>query len=88
MKMSTKTITFTDKFVKNENFGVNFEVEVTQKIIIQISQEALQDIEPENRNASVEEQFSSNRIKFEEIAKEKIHNMDNIIQVNSADVYK
>lgn len=71
MKVSAKTITFTDKYAQNENFGINFEVEVAQKIIIQISQEALQDIEPENRNASVEEQFSSNHIKFEKIAKEK-----------------
>lgn len=56
--------------------------------MIQISQEALQDIEPENRNDSVEEQFSSNRIEFEKIAEEKIRNLPDIISINSADILK
>ncbi|WP_180039389.1 DUF1488 family protein [Acinetobacter sp. YH12218] len=86
--MNVKNISFIDKHTKNKNFGINFEVEVTQRIIIHISQEALQDIESENRCDSVEEQFKSNRIKFEEIAKEKIYSMNNSIHINSDDVCK
>lgn len=88
IKMSTKKITFTDKYVKNGNFGINFEVEVTQKIICQISQEALQDIKPENRTASVEEQFTSHQAEFERIAEEKIRNLPDRIIIGSADVLK
>lgn len=66
--MSIEKIIFTRKYTKNENFGINFEVEVTQKTICQISREALQDIKPENKNASVEEQFTSHQSEFERIA--------------------
>ncbi len=81
-----KNINFTGKYAKNENFGINFEVEVTQKIICQISQEALQDIDLENRYSSVKEVFESNRAKFERIAEEKIQNIDNTILIVSDDV--
>lgn len=86
--MSTKTINFTDKYTKNKNFGINFEVEVTQKIICQISQEALQDIDPENKASSVEEQFISYQAEFERIAAEKIHDLPDSISIGSADVLR
>lgn len=88
MKMNIKNINFSGKYAKNEKFGINVEVEVTQGIIIQISQEALQDIEPKNRNDSVEEQFSSNRIKFEKIAEDKIRDLPSRISIGSADILK
>ena len=88
MKMSIEKITFTGKHAKNEKFGINVEVEVTQRIIVQISQEALQDIQPENRTASVEEQFSSHQAEFERIAEEKIRNLPDSITIGSADVLK
>ncbi|MEN8429976.1 hypothetical protein ABFO77_10695 [Acinetobacter towneri] len=86
--MNIKNINFTGKYAKNEKFGINVEVEVTQRIIVQISQEALQDIKPENRNDSVEEQFSSNRITFEKIAEEKIRDLPDRISIGSADILK
>ena len=86
--MSTENITFTGRYAKNENFGINVEVLVTQKIICKISQDALQDIEPENRTASVEEQFSSHQAEFERIAEEKIRNLPDSIIIGSADVLK
>ena len=82
----TKNINFTGKYAKNENFGINFEVEVTQKIICRISQEALQDIDPENRYSSEKKLFESNRAKFEIIAEKKIQNIDNTILIISDDV--
>jgi len=48
----------------------------------------LQDIKPENRNDSVEEQFSSNRITFEKIAEEKIRDLPDRISIGSADILK
>ncbi|WP_180124643.1 hypothetical protein [Acinetobacter sp. YH12097] len=86
--MNVENINFTGKYAKNEKFGINVEVVVTQRIIIQISQETLQDIEPENRYDSAEEQFNSNRIKFEKIAEEKIRNLPDIISISSADILK
>ena len=86
--MSIEKIIFTGKHAKNENFGINVEVFVTQKIICKISQDALQDIEPENRTASVEEQFSSHQAEFERIAEEKIRNLPDSIIIGSADVLK
>lgn len=86
--MNIKNINITGKYAKNEKFGINVEVEVTQRIIVQISQEALQDIEPEKRNNSVEEQFSFNRIKFEKIAEEKIRDLPGRISIGSADILK
>ena len=86
--MSIEKIIFTGKHAKNENFGINVEVLVTQKIICKISQDALQDIEPENRTASFEEQFSSHQAEFERIAEEKIRNLPDSIIIGSADVLK
>lgn len=86
--MNIKNINFTGKYAKNEKFGINVEVEVTQRIIVQISQEALQDIQPENRTASVEEQFSSHEAEFERITEEKIRNLPDSIIIGSADVLK
>lgn len=86
--MVTKNINFTGKYAKNENFGINFEIVVTQKIICQIYQEALQDIEPENRAASIEEQFISHQAEFERIAAEKIRNLSGEISISSADILK
>ena len=86
--MSIEKIIFTGKHAKNENFGINVEVLVTQKIICKISQDALQDIEPENRAASVEEQFSLHQAEFERIAEEKIRNLPDSIIIGSADVLK
>ena len=86
--MSVEKITFTGKHAKNEKFGINVEVEVTQRIIVQISQEALQDIQPENRTASVEEQFSSHQAEFEQNAEEKIRNLPDRISICSADILK
>mgnify|MGYP002714910314 CR=1 FL=1 len=86
--MNIKNINFTGKYAKNEKFGINVEVEVTQGTIIQISQKALQDIEPKNRNDSVEEQFSCNRIKFEKIAEDKIRDLPSRISIGSADILK
>jgi len=48
----------------------------------------LQDIKPENRNDSVKEQFSSNRIKFEKIAEDKIRDFFSRISIGSADILK
>ena len=86
--MSTENITFTGRYAKNENFGISVEVLVTQKIICQISQDALQDIEPENRTASVEEQYTSHQAEFEQIAAEKIQNLPDRIFIGSTDVLK
>ncbi|MEQ1251980.1 DUF1488 family protein [Acinetobacter radioresistens] len=86
--MGTKTINFTNKYTKNENFGINFEVEVNQKIICQISQEALQDIGLGSRASSVEEQFISHQAEFERIAAEKIRDLPDIILISSADILK
>ena len=86
--MSIEKIIFTGKHAKNENFGINVEVFVTQKIICKISQDALQDIEPENRTASVEEQFTLHQAEFERIVEEKIRNLPDSIIIGSADVLK
>ena len=86
--MSIEKIIFTGKHAKNEKFGINVEAGVTQRIIIQISQEALQDIQPENRTASVEEQFTLHQAEFERIVEEKIRNLPDSIIIGSADVLK
>lgn len=85
--MNTKSINFTNKFAKNEKFGISFEMEVIQTIICEISQEALQDIDPINRTASVKEQFTANQSVIIQIAEDKIRALlPNTICIGSSDV--
>lgn len=65
-------IKFTNVTVITEN-GLNFQAIVDQKnVVCSVSQEALQDINPQNRADSIKKQFEENQDKLEAIAKSKI----------------
>ena len=74
-------IEFTGRYTVNtETFGINFIVMVEKETIVcEISQEALQDINPKNRLDDIKNQFLSNQSRFQEIAKEKILNRESKI---------
>lgn len=80
----------TENYAQYSNFGINFEAFLgDQRIVCEISTEALQDIDPSNSQAPVEEQFLSNQYSFQLIAEEMILD-DNFsvskILITSADV--
>jgi len=83
-------ITFSGKHSMNpETFGISFEALLDgHRINCLVTQEALQDIDPENANDSPENQFSANRYKLEAIADAKIRAaLPTRININKADVY-
>jgi hypothetical protein len=65
------TIQFTGRSAINpETFGISFEALVDgEKVICNISTEALQDIDPLNASSEPIEQFEANQYRFQEIAK-------------------
>jgi hypothetical protein len=67
-------VTFSSKWSINpETFGVNFEAfQGTDRIICNVSQEALQDIQPSNALAKPQEQFFANQMAFQAIAEQLI----------------
>ena len=74
IKGAQMEIVFSGKYaINSQTFGINFEVTVDeQQFICVISQEALQDINPNNAHHQAEQQFISNRSAFECIAEMKI----------------
>ena len=68
-------IKFTGNYAPNEDFGINFQANFdNQNILCVISIEALQDIDPINRQDSPENQYINNQSRFEMIARKKIQN--------------
>lgn len=67
-------ILFSDQYAINpQAFGINFEAIVDgSSVICMISTEALQDIDPSNAQRNAQDQFTSNRSAFEQIAEKKI----------------
>lgn len=86
------SVTFSGKFVENENFGVNFEAHHDgNKIICRVSHEALQDINPPNRMDTALQQFKDNQLHLQDIAKGLIETgyvQDGFLQINSHHVAK
>ena len=73
--------------INSETGGMNFPAIVDgSEIICKVTQEALQDIVPENRTDSVEKQFSENRSTFEDIARSKIEDGNSDIFITSSDI--
>ena len=71
----------------SELTGICFYAIVEGKDIpCKVTLEALQDINPENRNDTIEEQFLLNRAKLEEIAENKIRNKDSHIFITIQDI--
>lgn len=72
-----------------KNLGVNFCAECDEKFfVINVSTEALQDVNPELKSESTERQFNINRRIFEQIAHKKIleNPASDRISITSADV--
>lgn len=67
-------ITFSNKLVTNPNtFGIDFEAIVDgHTVVCTISAEALQDIDPNNTQTTIEQKFRSNQFAIEAIAERKI----------------
>ena len=66
-------IEFTGKYtISSESTTIYFYIIIdNQDITYKVSQEALQDMNPKNHNASLEEIFLSNQSKLEEIIEKK-----------------
>ena len=81
-------IKFTDTYtVNSETGGIDFQAIVDgQNIVCKVSQEALQDIYPENRNDDIRTQFVSNQSKLEKIAEIKLLDRNNNIFITSEDL--
>jgi hypothetical protein len=67
-------ISFTGKYSSNpDNFGINFEAIVDDiSVICNVFKDALEDIDPEGRCNSSEQQFEKHRSSFQRIAEKKI----------------
>jgi hypothetical protein len=73
--------------INSETGGMNFPAIIdSHEITCKVSQEALQDIVPENRTDSVEKQFTENRKIFEDIAIRKIEDGKSDIFITSSDI--
>jgi len=73
--------------VNSETGGITFPAIVdSHEIICRVSQEALQDIAPENSTDAVKKQFAENRNIFEDIARRKIEDGKSDIFITSSDV--
>lgn len=81
-------IEFPNKEVVNSaTGGINFPVIVDDnQVTCRVSKEALEDIDPENRINSVEQQFSENRTILEDIVRKKIENADEDLFITSSDI--
>lgn len=83
-------IEFTGAYAKNENFGINFQAKVDGQLVsCVVSTEALQDINPNRRLDSAEQQYQDNQYQLESIAREKIQNgelVDSKVFINQSDV--
>ncbi|MNZ10450.1 hypothetical protein D3C78_272950 [compost metagenome] len=78
------TIIFSGAYGINVNFGITFQAIVDGKSVsCHITQEALQDINPENRFNSATQQFESHKFKFQDVARRKIMNGE----INNNQVY-
>lgn len=67
------SISYNNKCAKNpENFGINFQMKIDVLKSINISVEALQEIDPDYKQNTVEQQFKDNEARIVEIAKAKI----------------
>ncbi len=84
-------IEFPDKYaIDSEGYGIVFPVIVdNNQLTCVVKTEALQDIDPNNRMDTPENQFNLNKFSFQEIAEEKIKNGDvdnNKIIIDTKDV--
>jgi len=82
-------VTFSGKYaVSSETFGISFEAHLDgHRINCNVSQEALQDVDPDNAAGDVEQQFLANRSKLEDLAERKIRAaLPTRINIDSADV--
>ena len=69
--------------INPETGGINFPATVD---VCQVSNEALQDINPAKRSDSIEKRFADNKFTIQSITKEKIQNGEKNIFVSSDDV--
>ena len=76
-------INFREEIVEVEN-GVNFYA--TVKIPCTVTQEMLQDIDPENRLEDKITQFVNNKIRLQDIAEEKINKACRNIVISTEDL--
>jgi hypothetical protein len=84
-------VTFSGKWALNpDTFGVNFEAHQNDaRIMCLISQEALQDIQPSNATGTPQQQFQSNQMAFESIARRLIEageSKDGVLHISSRHV--
>ena len=81
-------IEFTDTYtINSETGGMNFQAIVDgQNVVCKVSQEALQDINPKNRNDDIRTQFLSNQSRLEKIAESKLLHGNSNIFITSEDV--
>jgi hypothetical protein len=80
-------IEFTDIYERcSESTGIRFYAIVDgRNIPCKVTLEALQDMNPKNRNDTIEEQFLLNQARLEEIAENKIRNKDSHILITTQD---
>jgi hypothetical protein len=83
-------IEFPDGYTKNQKTGgINFPVSVDGKnIVCQVSNEALEDINPPKKFDSIETRFKENKSDIQLIAEQKIRNGESNIFISSDDVLK
>lgn len=80
------SITYTNNnAVNSENFGINFQRKIDVTRFINISIDALQDIDSENRH-NVKQQFTDNQDRVIEIAKAKIKKAPQSIYITTEDI--
>ena len=81
-------IEFPDRHAINqETGGINFLAFVNNnEIVCQVSNEALQDINPEKRHDPIEKRFNDNKSAIQSIAKQRIENGESNIFVSSDNV--
>lgn len=81
------SITYTNNnAVDSKNFRINFQMKIDVTQSISISIEALQDIDPENKQNDVEQQFVDNQNRIIEIARVKIGKALQGIYITTEDI--
>lgn len=80
------SITYTNNNAVNpENFGINFQMKIDVTRFINISIDALQDIDPESQY-NVKQQFTDNQDRIIEIARAKIEKALQGIYITTEDI--
>ena len=90
MKLSFKGVYMSITYINNnainpENFGINFQIKIDVTRSINISIDALQDIDPKSLH-NVKQQFTDNQDRIIEIARAKIEKALQGIYITTEDI--